>query len=112
MSLADYVDKARVSEMGPAVILRQWSFPMLSKFSRRQDADTLAWEYLDGDISPSRAEILSAMLIDKAAARQQFAEASVLHGMLFDYFKNAQAPETAEETSVPRRRKRGRTSAA
>jgi anti-sigma factor RsiW len=87
---------------------------MLFKFPfRRKDADTLTWEYLDGDISPSRAQRLSKMLAEKAAARQRFVEAAVLHGMLFEYFKNerAKADETQDE-AVPSRRKRGRWSAA
>lgn len=85
---------------------------MLPKLSRRQDADTLTWEYLDGEISPSRAQTLSDMLTEKAEARQRFVEASVMHGMLFDYFKNGQAEATEEEAPMPKRRKRGRTSAA
>ncbi|MEM6257074.1 MAG: hypothetical protein AAF711_05745 [Planctomycetota bacterium] len=86
---------------------------MLLKRFRRQDPDTLTWEYLDGDISPSRAQILSNMLAEKAAARQRFVEAAVLHGMLFEYFKNLCADEASDaEDAVPRRRKRGRWSAA
>ena len=88
---------------------------MLFKFPfRRQDTDTLTWEYLDGEISPSRAQRLSKMLAEKAAARQRFVEAAVMHGMLFEYFKNqrdAQAESEAAEDK-PRRRKRGRWSAA
>ena len=86
---------------------------MLPRFCRRQDPDTLTWEYLDGDISPSRAQVLSKMLATKAEARQRFVEAAVLHGMLFEYFKNERAraeEEAAEET--PRRRKRRRWGAA
>ncbi|MEM9347142.1 MAG: hypothetical protein AAGB26_11055 [Planctomycetota bacterium] len=86
---------------------------MLFKRFRRQDPDTLTWEYLDGEISPSRAQILSNMLAEKAAARQRFVEAAVLHGMLFEYFKNLRADESADsEDAAPRRRKRGRWSAA
>ena len=89
---------------------------MLPKFPRRQDADTLTWEYLDGDISPSRAQRLSTMLAEKAAARQRFVEAAVLHGMLFEYFKNERArqeDEQAQEAATPRkRRKRWRWGAA
>jgi len=86
---------------------------MLPKFSRRQDADTLTWEYLDGEISPSRAQRLSRMLAEKAAARQRFVEAAVMHGMLFDYFKKEHAKAADEQEDMPKRRKRGgRTSAA
>ncbi|MFK7789712.1 MAG: hypothetical protein AB8C95_09510 [Phycisphaeraceae bacterium] len=87
---------------------------MLPKRSRRQDADTLTWEYLDGEISPSRAQRLSKILTEKAAARQRFVEAATMHGMLFDYFKNAQAKadEQAQAEEQPRRRKRRRWSAA
>ena len=88
---------------------------MLFKFPfRRQDADTLTWEYLDGDISPSRAQRLSTMLAEKAKARQRFVEAAVLHGMLFEYFKNQRDAEveSGAEDDQPRRRKRRRWSAA
>lgn len=86
---------------------------MLPKLRRRQDADTLTWEYLDGDISPSRAQRLSKMLAEKVAARQRFVEAAVLHGMLFDYFKNEHAKAADEQAEEqPRRRKRRRWSAA
>ena len=89
---------------------------MLPKRPRRQDADTLTWEYLDGEISPSRAQRLSNMLVEKAAARQRFVEAAVLHGMLFEYFKNEQAridDEQAQDEATPRpRRKRRRWFAA
>ncbi|MEO0474875.1 MAG: hypothetical protein AAF085_02735 [Planctomycetota bacterium] len=84
-------------------------------FPRRADADTLTWEYLDGEISPSRAQRLSNMLAVKAAARQRFVEAAVLHGMLFEYFKNERARQDAEESqeeAMPRRRKRRRWGAA
>jgi len=88
---------------------------MLPKFPRRQDADTLTWEYLDGDISPSRAQRLCNLLTEKAAARQRFVEAAVLHGMLFEYFKNEQAnadDEASQEQPERRRRKRRRWFAA
>ena len=85
---------------------------MLPKRPRRQDADTLTWEYLDGEISPSRAQILSNMLVEKAAARQRFVEAAVLHGMLFEYFKNQRDEETKGDDEQPRRRKRRRWFAA
>lgn len=89
---------------------------MLPKlFLRRADADTLTWEYLDGEISPSRAQRLSNILAEKAAARQRFVEAAVLHGMLFEYFKNERARQDSEESqdeATPRRRKRGRWGAA
>ena len=81
-------------------------------FLRRNDADTLTWEYLDGEISPSRAQRLSNMLAEKASARQRFVEAAVLHGMLFEYFKNEHAKQADEQADEPKRRKRGRTSAA
>lgn len=82
---------------------------------RRQDADTLTWEYLDGEISPSRAQRLSTLLANKAKARQRFVEAAVLHGMLFEYFKNERARQDAEQSQyeeTPRRRKRRRWGAA
>jgi anti-sigma factor RsiW len=88
---------------------------MLFRFPfRRQDADTLTWEYLDGDISPSRAQRLSKMLAEKAKARQRFVEAAVMHGMLFEYFKNQSEAEAESDAAdeMPKRRKRGRWSAA
>eukprot|EP00752_Nemacystus_decipiens_P016711 g14949.t1 len=59
--------------------------------------ELLTWEYLDGEITPTRAEILSKMLAAKAAARQRFVEAAVLHGMLFEYFKTEQADASDEQ---------------
>jgi len=85
---------------------------MLLRFFRRQDADTLTWEYLDGEISPSRAQRLSKMLAEKAKARQRFVEAAVLHGMLFEYFKSEWAKEQDQDEATSRRSKRGRWSAA
>lgn len=86
---------------------------MLPKRPRRQDPDTLTWEYLDGMISPSRARVLSSMLTERVAARRRFVEAAVLHGMLFEYFKDARANETQEAEDAPAgRRKRRRTPAA
>lgn len=89
---------------------------MLFRFPfRRNDADTLTWEYLDGEISPTRAQRLSKMLAVKAAARQRFVEAAVLHGMLFEYFKNERArqdEEQSQDEATSKRRKRGRWSAA
>jgi anti-sigma factor RsiW len=89
---------------------------MLPKRPRRQDPDTLTWEYLDGDISPSRAQVLSNMLAEKASARQRFVEASMLHGMLFEYFKTEHSKDAQDQASdevTPRRkRRRGRSSAA
>jgi len=94
---------------------------MFSFLRRRQNTDTLIWEYLDGDISPTRAEQLSSMLAKRDAARQRFVEAAVMHGMLFDYFKNEHAATNNEQTDeqadaqgeMPKRRKRhGRSSAA
>lgn len=82
---------------------------MLPKMFIGPDADRLTWEYLDGEITPSRAQLLSKMLAAKAAARQRFVESAVLHGMLFDYFNKEQANSAEDE---PTRRKRGRTSAA
>lgn len=89
---------------------------MLLKLFRRNDADILTWEYLDGDISPSRAQRLSKILSEKVAARQRFVEAAMMHGMLFDYFKTVHAQDAEEraqsEDGQPRRRKRSRGSAA
>ncbi len=85
---------------------------MLPRLFLGPDADRLTWEYLDGEISPSRAQRLSNMLAEKAEARQRFVEAAVLHGMLFDYFKNAKTNDQADADDQPRRRKGRRWSAA
>lgn len=91
---------------------------MLPKRPSKHDAGTLIWEYLDGAISPSRAEVLSSMLRERSEARRRFVESAVMHGMLFEYFKNeheSRKEELAEEqadAATPRRRKRGRSSAA
>ena len=84
---------------------------MLPRLFLGPDADRLTWEYLDGEITPPRAQLLSKMLAAKAAARQRFVEAAVLHGMLFEYFKTEQG-RSADEQDGTKRRKRGRTSAA
>lgn len=85
---------------------------MLPKLSLGPDADRLTWEYLDGEITPSRAQQLSTILANKAAARQRFVESAVLHGMLFEYFKKEHDNAANEQDDMPKRRKRGRTSAA
>lgn len=85
---------------------------MLSFLRQRFNTDTLIWEYLDGEISPSRAKRLSNVLSIRASARQRFVEAAVMHGMLFDYFKKEHERSNSEEGEMPTRRKRGRTSAA
>lgn len=85
---------------------------MLPRLFLGPDADRLTWEYLDGEITPSRAQMLSKMLAEKVAARQRFVESAVLHGMLFDYFKKEHANSADEQSDGTKRRKRGRTSAA
>lgn len=84
---------------------------MLPKMIIGPDADRLTWEYLDGEISPPRAQMLSKILAAKEAARQRFVEAAVLHGMLFEYFKGENASSSDDQDGT-KRRKRGRTSAA
>ena len=84
---------------------------MLPRLFIGPDADRLTWEYLDGDITPTRAQLLSKILAEKVAARQRFVESAVLHGMLFDYFKKEHA-KAGDDQDEPKRRKRGRTSAA
>jgi len=85
---------------------------MLSFLRRRFNTDTLIWEYLDGEISPTRAERLSMVLTQRASARQRFVEAALMHGMLFDYFKKEHERSSDEQAQMPARRKQGRTSAA
>lgn len=94
------------------MISLKWSFAMLPRLFIGPDADRLTWEYLDGEITPPRAQLLSKMLAAKAAARQRFVESAVLHGMLFEYFKNEASNSSDEQGEGAKRRKRGRTSAA
>lgn len=61
-----------------------------------RDPDRLIWEYLDGEITPPRAQLLSKVLSNKASVRERFVEAAVLHGMLLDYLKKEQ-PDTPAE---------------
>lgn len=70
---------------------------MLPKKSRRQDTTTLIWEYLEGEISPSRAERLSRTLAERAEAREQLVESAVLHGMLHDFFKQGSEQRSGED---------------
>ncbi|MFN3168460.1 MAG: hypothetical protein ACE37H_15480 [Phycisphaeraceae bacterium] len=83
---------------------------MLPKKPRRKDATTLIWEYLEGEISPTRAEQLSDMLYRRASVREQLVESAVLHHLLHDYFE-ADASHAAEEPKRERKRPR-RSSAA
>ncbi len=78
---------------------------MLPEKPRREDTTTLIWEYLEGEISPDRAEQLSRTLAEQASAREQLVESAVLHGMLFDYFK-------VEATQADDKKRKGRSSAA
>ena len=59
---------------------------MLPLRFRRKDVDTLTWEYLDGEISPSRVQRLSRLLMEKVSARKRFVESAMMHGMLFEYY--------------------------
>ena len=81
---------------------------MLPRKPRRQDSDTLIWEYLDGDLSPSRAMTLSSLLKRRAETRERLVDSAMLHSMLFEHFK-AEA-ESAEQMS--RKQRRGKSSAA
>lgn len=85
---------------------------MLPRLFIGPDADQLTWEYLDGEITPPRAQMLSKLLAAKEAARKRFVESAVLHGMLFEYFKSEHASSGDEQSESGKRRKRGRTSAA
>lgn len=87
---------------------------MLPLRLRRQDPNTLTWEYLDGTISPKRAELLSRLLQRKPRVRERFVESAVMHGMLFEYYRN-QSDELGGAEDMPgrsRRHGRGRSSAA
>lgn len=96
---------------------------MLPKRQARSDLDTLMWEYLDGQSSPTRLAQLETMLRTRKEARQAFVETSLLDTMLHEHFR-AEAAGRHEETTLtvsdssdaevmPRRkRRRGRSSAA
>ena len=88
---------------------------MLRKKSRRQDPTTLIWEYLEGDITPKRAERLSSMLAERPSVRDQLIESAVLHGMLLEHFgskASAPAGEIKSADAQPKRRKSHGSSAA
>lgn len=96
---------------------------MLPKRQPRCDLETLTWEYLDGESSPTRMAQLEMMLRTRKAARKAFVETSMLDMMLSDYFR-AEASTPAEEPTpvvgevtveepMPRRkRRRGKSNAA
>lgn len=91
---------------------------MLSMIRRRQDPDTLIWEYLDGDISPRRANRLSRLIERRATVRERLVESAMLHGMLCTYYRGESAtPEieldvAAEDDMPARKRRYGKSSAA
>lgn len=83
---------------------------MLPKKPSRQDPATLIWEYLDGGISPSRAEALSKMLSERPAVRDQLIESAVLHGMLHAHCRaDTAAPQVQADATGAQP---GRSSAA
>lgn len=96
---------------------------MLPKRQARCDLDTLTWEYLDGQSSPTRLAQLETMLRTRKEARQAFVETSLLDTMLHEHFR-AEAARPAEEPKtaaiqtqavepMPRRkRRRGKSNAA
>lgn len=79
---------------------------------RRQDPDTLIWEYLDGEITPSRAQRLSTLLKRRPKMRKRLVEFAVLHGMLIEYFRGGQAQSEGDGIQRVERARRGRFSAA
>lgn len=79
---------------------------MLPKRQARCDTDTLVWEYLDGQTTPSRLAALQARLTARKADREKFVDSSLLHGMLAEYFsaqrgEEAGAPEVDEQIQAP-----------
>ena len=84
---------------------------MFSIRRRRLEPSTLIWDYLDGEISQSRAGVLSRLLERRPSVREMLVESAVLHGMLRQYYSKASATrsqiELAGEDQSPRR-KRGR----
>lgn len=102
---------------------------MLPKRQARCDTDTLVWEYLDGQTTPSRLAALQARLIARKTDREKFVDSLQLHGMLSEYFAAerseeartpqadgpAQGPESTPcmaEQEQPRRKRRAKRSAA
>lgn len=85
---------------------------MLPKKPRRQDNATLIWEYLEGEISPSRADRLSRVLAERPQAREQLVESAVLHGMLFSFFAQDRQARQCDAGQAVNRQKPRRPSAA
>ncbi|MEM1354964.1 MAG: hypothetical protein AAGC44_03315 [Planctomycetota bacterium] len=95
---------------------------MLPKRPKRADTDTLIWEYLDGQASPTRLAQLSDRLRGRESDRQKLVDNAMLHGMLMAYFSQergqtavdppAQAPDPATQESDCRPRRRRKRSAA
>ena len=85
---------------------------MLPKKSRRQDPVTLIWEYLDGEISPTRIDRLSTMLSERSEVRDLMVDSAALNGMLHAYFKEEAREKEVLAQARKARRQSGRSSAA
>ena len=92
---------------------------MLPKRQARRDIDTLTWEYLDGQSSPTRLAQLEDMLRTRKEARETFVETSLLDTMLREHFRAESAkpadvptPQIAAEPMPRRKRRRGKSNAA
>lgn len=78
---------------------------MPTKKPRGANVTSLIWEYLDGGITPKRAERLSGILAERADAREQLLESAALHGMLFEFSRvNVRHATSAGASEVARRR--------
>lgn len=81
--------------------------------TRRHSTERLIWEYLDGDITPSRATRLSKALTHRPAVRKRFVESAVMHGMLYAYYQDKQTGQDIDiQVNIPRKRRAGKPSAA
>lgn len=87
---------------------------MPSILPRRYYADRLIWDYLNGEMTPSRAQRLSQLLARRPAMREKLVDSSVLHGMLQQYYRDHEdAIDTGKQDATPRRKRRpGKSSAA
>ena len=60
---------------------------MLPKRPQRADTDTLIWEYIDGQTSPTRLAQLEERLRISKSARDKFVDSATLHAMLTEVFR-------------------------
>lgn len=93
---------------------------MLPKRPERADSDTLIWEYLDGQTTPTRLAQLEERLRARKQDRERFVDSATLHAMLTEVFRQNVAlrqaisagGDEACEAELERPRSRRKRSAA